>query len=33
MRLAAPKVFPYNTAPAPPAPAWRLGNVFPLFNF
>jgi len=28
-RLAGPGVFPYNTAPAPPAPAWRQGNVFP----
>src|SRR6185437_3921687 len=32
-RLAAPGVFPYNTAPAPPAPAWRHGNVFPQIQF
>ena len=28
-RLAGPGVFPYNTAPAPPASARRQGNVFP----
>jgi hypothetical protein len=32
-RLAGPGVFPYNTAPAPPAQARRHGNVFPQSNF
>ena len=32
-RLAGPGVFPYNTAPAPPAQARRHGHVFPQSNF
>ncbi len=32
-RLAGPGVFPYNTAPAPPAHARRHGHVFPQSNF